>query len=206
LDILMPGMDGWTVLSQLKADESLADIPVVVVTMIEDKNRGFTLGATEYLLKPIDRKRLVSVLNRYLPDGHSLVDASTYQIMVVEDDENTREMLQRTLEKEGWGVVTAENGRLALEAMRMQQPHLVILDLMMPEMDGFQFVSEVQRQPKWQNIPIIVVTAKDLDQTEIELLNGYVERVLQKGSEQDGTLLRQICGLVKTCIRQQEIS
>jgi ammonium transporter len=205
LDILMPGLDGWTVLSQLKADESLADIPVVVVTMIEDKNRGFTLGATEYLLKPIDRKRLVAVLNRYLPDGPSLVDASTYQIMVVEDDENTREMLQRTLEKEGWGVVTAENGRLALEAMRMQPPHLVLLDLMMPEMDGFQFVSEVQRQPKWQNIPIIVVTAKDLDQTEIELLNGYVERVLQKGSEQDGTLLRQICGLVKTCIRQQEI-
>jgi CheY-like chemotaxis protein len=173
--------------------------------MIEDKNRGFALGATEYLLKPIDRKRLVSVLNRYLPGG-PLVDASSYQIMVVEDDENTREMLQRTLEKEGWGVMTAENGRLALELMRHKQPHLVLLDLMMPEMDGFQFVTEIQRHPAWQRIPIIVVTAKDLEPEEIELLNGHVERVLQKGSEQEGNLLRQICGLVKTCIRQQEIS
>jgi PAS domain S-box-containing protein len=206
LDILMPGMDGWTVLSELKADETLADIPVVIVTMIEDKNRGFTLGATEYLLKPIDRRRLVSVLKRYLPDGSLPVDGSSYQIMVVEDDIDTREMLQRTLEKEGWQVVTAENGRVALDTMTASQPHLILLDLMMPEMDGFQFVTEIQQHEKWQKIPIIVVTAKDLDPTEIEILNGHVERVLQKGIEQDGNLLRQICGLVKTCIRQQEIS
>jgi CheY-like chemotaxis protein len=184
----------------------LADIPVVIVTMIEDKNRGFTLGATEYLLKPIDRRRLVSVLKRYLPDGSLPMDGSSYQIMVVEDDIDTREMLQRTLEKEGWQVVTAENGRVALDTMTASQPHLILLDLMMPEMDGFQFVTEIQQHEKWQKIPIIVVTAKDLDPTEIEILNGHVERVLQKGIEQDGNLLRQICGLVKTCIRQQEIS
>jgi CheY-like chemotaxis protein len=115
-------------------------------------------------------------------------------------------MLQRTLEKEGWQVVTAANGRIALEMMSNNQPHLILLDLMMPEMDGFEFVTEIQQQPQWQEIPIIVVTAKDLEVREIELLNGHVERVLQKGSGQEGNLLRQICGLVKTCIRQQEIS
>lgn len=207
LDVLMPGMNGWTVLSELKADEDLADIPVVIVTMIEDKNKGFTLGATEYLLKPIDRRRLVAVLNRYLPDGAALSDNGTYKVMVVEDDENTRDMLRRTLLKEGWDVVTAENGRIALHNMAPQPPDLILLDLMMPEMDGFQFIAELQQHTPWQPIPIIVVTAKDLTSTEIEHLNGHVERILQKGkTEKDGTLLRQICSLVKACIRQKEIS
>ena len=207
LDVLMPGMDGWTVLSALKADDALTDIPVVMVTMIEDKNKGFTLGATEYLLKPIDRRRLVSVLNRYLPDGATPADNGSYEVMVVEDDSDTREMLRRTLEKEGWEVMTAENGRVALDIMTQYKPDLILLDLMMPEMDGFQFVSEVQQHPEWEDILIIVVTAKDLEPADIERLNGHVERVLQKGTtEKDGNLLRQICSLVKACIRQQELS
>jgi CheY-like chemotaxis protein len=206
LDILMPGVDGWTVLSEIKADETLADIPVVVVTMIEDKNQGFTLGATEYLLKPLDRRRLVAVLNRYLPDGQTLADGRSVNIMVVEDDENTRDLVQRTLEKEGWAVTTAVNGRAALEAMSLHKPDLILLDLMMPEMDGFQFVAEVQEHAEWLTIPIIVVTAKELTVNDIDRLNGHVERVLQKGISPGGNLLRQICGLVKTCIRQQEIS
>ncbi len=205
LDILMPGVDGWTVLAKLKADKELADIPVVIVTMIEDKNKGFALGATEYLLKPINRKRLVSVLNRYLPERVTQPENDGYHILVVEDDENTRDMLQRTLLKEGWGVVTAGNGHLALDKMSLEQPDLILLDLMMPEMDGFQFISELQKLPEWQNIPIIVVTAKDLLPAEIEQLNGHVERVLQKGSGQDGNLLHQICSLIKACLRQQEI-
>ena len=207
LDILMPSMDGWAVLAELKADKLLADIPVIVVTMIEDKNKGFALGATEYLLKPIERQRLISVLKRYLPDDATLPNSSSYQIMVVEDDDNTRDIWQRTLEKEGWGVITAKNGRLALETMNREQPALILLDLMMPEMNGFQFVAELQQHPEWQAIPIIVVTAKDLLPADIKRLNGHVERVLQKGStEQGGNLMHQICSLIKACIRQQEIT
>ena len=127
----------------------LTDIPVVMVTMIEDKNKGFTLGATEYLLKPIDRRRLVSVLNRYLPDLSVSSESGSYEVMVVEDDSDTRDMLRRTLEKEGWEVMTAENGRVALDMMVQYKPDLILLDLMMPEMDGFQFVNELQQHPEW---------------------------------------------------------
>jgi signal transduction histidine kinase/DNA-binding response OmpR family regulator len=204
LDILMPGMDGWTVLSELKADADLADIPVVIVTMIEDKNRGFALGATEYLLKPIDRQRLVRVMTKYLGERPSTDEANP--ILVVEDDVDTRDMLRRTLEKEGWQVLVAENGRVALDILQTSLPDLILLDLMMPEMDGFQFVTAMQQNPKWQHIPIIVVTAKDLTPDEINQLNGHVERVLQKGLDHSGNLLRQICDLVKACIRQQEIN
>jgi CheY-like chemotaxis protein len=198
LDILMPSVDGWTVLSELKANPEVADIPVIIVTMVENKNMGFALGAADYLLKPIDRQRLITILNKYRHGNEGALG----HILVVEDDFPTRELVRRTLEKEGWEITEAENGRFALESVTAKPPDLIVLDLMMPEMDGFQFITELRQHVAWQSIPIVVVTAKELTLAERQQLNGFVERILQKGSYDKGNLLRQICELVRACIRQ----
>jgi PAS domain S-box-containing protein len=196
LDVLMPGMNGWKVLSALKTDLDLADIPVILVTIVDDKNKGFALGAADYLLKPINRQRLVAVLNKYRRN----TDAG--QILVVEDDVVTREVLRRTLEKEGWEVAGAENGRAALEWVTEVWPDLILLDLMMPEMDGFQFISELRQTPARRSIPIVAVTAKDLTPEDRRRLDGYVERILQKGTRSRDDLLREVSDLVMACTRQ----
>jgi CheY-like chemotaxis protein len=196
LDVLMPGMNGWRVLSALKTDLDLADIPVILATIVDDKSKGFALGAADYLLKPINRRRLVTVLNKYRCN----TDAG--QILVVEDDVATREVLRRTLEKEGWEVAGAENGRAALEWMTEIWPDLILLDLMMPEMDGFQFISELRQTPARRSIPIVAVTAKDLTTEDRQRLNGYVERILQKGTRSRDDLLREVSDFVMAFTRQ----
>ena len=155
LDIAMPGMDGWSVLSALKNDPELNDIPIVILTMTDNKNLGYALGATEYLMKPIDRERLAAVLRKYSRLRHD-------PILVVEDDPNTRDLLRAILTKDGWNVQTAENGRVALENVRSFHPGLVLLDLMMPEMDGFAFLEEFRKLPSIGKVPVVVLTAKDL--------------------------------------------
>ncbi len=195
LDVVMPGMDGWMVLSVLKADKELQDIPVIMLTIGDNQNLGYTLGATDYLSKPIDRERLVSVLMRYRT-GESVASA-----LVIEDDPDSRELLRRALEGEGWKVRTAQNGRVALDVIAEQRPGIILLDLMMPEMDGFEFVSVLRRQPERRNIPIIVITAKDLTSDERLRLNGYVSRVLQKGAFQIEDLLSDVSRLVITRVQ-----
>ena len=191
LDVLMPGMDGWAVLSALKADSDLADIPVVMVTIMDDRNLGFSLGASEFLSKPIDRGRLLEVLR-----GH-LVDDAAGGVLIVEDDEPTRAVLRRTLEKEGVEVFEADNGRRALEALNEVAPRLILLDLMMPEMDGFQFLEAI-RDTRWAAVPVIVITAKDLTVEDRRRLNGGVERVVEKGALEVGQLLDEVRALVNT--------
>ena len=156
LDVLMPGIDGWAVLTALKADPALSEIPVIMLTIMDEKQMGYALGAADYLTKPIDWERLAAVLQRYE------CARPPCPVLVVEDDPVMREMLRRRLEKEGWKVIEAENGRVALERMAERQPELILLDLMMPEMDGFQFLDEVRRQEDWHPIPVIVITAKEL--------------------------------------------
>jgi CheY-like chemotaxis protein len=192
LDVLMPGMDGWSVLAALKADTSLADIPVVMLTMLDDRNLGYALGAADYLTKPIDRERLVTVLARYRRD---------LPVLVVDDDPNFRELARRTLEREGYTVVEAENGRVALDRLREAMPGVVLLDLMMPEMDGFDFVTAVRADAAWRGLPIVVITAKDLSPDDHERLNGYVARVLQKGALSRDTLLGEVRELVAASAR-----
>lgn len=203
LDILMPGVDGWHVLSALKADTDLADIPVIIVTMIEDKNKGFALGAAEYLVKPIDRKRLLNVVSKYRQND-ATIKATPGRILIVEDDEATREIVRRTLEKEGWQIDEAENGRIALQTLEAVKPELILLDLMMPEMNGFRFIDQLRQNSQWHHIPVIVITAKELTAAERAQLNGYVERVLQKGAYDSGNLMRQIRDLVAACIRKEK--
>ena len=190
LDVMMPGMDGWTVLQQLKADPETQDIPVIMLTMVDDKNIGFALGATDYLTKPVDRNRLATLLGRYRcgEDGCS--------VLLVEDDEATREIMRALLTREGWKVLEAANGRVALDAMQTSRPDLILLDLMMPEMDGFEFAQRLRERPAWQAIPVIVLTAKDITEADRLRLKGYVEKIVQKGAWDHEAVLREIRALI----------
>ncbi len=200
LDVMMPGMDGWAVLTALKADPEIANIPVIVMTIVDDKNLGYALGASDYLLKPIDRQQLTAVLQKYQ------LDQSSDSIMVVEDDTATREMMRRQLEKGGWQVTEAGNGRKALETIEAAPPGMIILDLMMPEMDGFEFVHKLRQQPQWRSIPVIVLTAKELTEVDRQQLNGYVERIFEKGSYDRQTLFTEVHHLLSEAISRQRSS
>ncbi|HEY9640703.1 MAG TPA: PAS domain-containing protein, partial [Coleofasciculaceae cyanobacterium] len=204
LDVLLPHMNGWQVLSSLKADPDLADIPVVVMSMVDDKNLGFTLGAADYLTKPIDYKRLTRLLDQYCPHPLSDRPLPLGQVLIAEDDTATRQMFRKMLEKEGWSVTEAENGKIALDQLDTCQPDLVLLDLMMPELDGFQFLNALRQIPAWRSLPVIVVTAMDLTPADRLRLNGYVEQVLQKGAYHRDDLLREVRDLVIRWIQQRQ--
>ena len=196
LDVLMPEMDGWAVLEALKNDPELAGIPVVMLTMTDNKQMGFALGASDFLTKPIDRKYLVNLIRKYHQAKDSLAGAS--RVLVVDDNDDARSLLCRALEKEGWQIQEAANGFKALEQMALQTPNIILLDLMMPDMDGFQFVIEKRKHLKWRDIPVIVITSKHLSDAERNQLNGQVERILQKGGSNHDTLLREVRDLVIT--------
>ena len=196
LDVLMPEMDGWSVLAELKADPELADIPVVMLTMVDDQQMGYALGASDYMIKPIDRDRLATMLRRY-----RCADPPC-SLLLVEDDEDTRAMMRRMLEREGWLVEEAENGRVALEKAAQKAPELVLLDLMMPEMDGFQFIDAFRRDARWKEVPVIVVTAKELALEEKRRLAVKVDTILQKEAFGRAELLQQVRSLVSNCLRQ----
>jgi len=192
LDVMMPGMDGWAVLTQLKAEPALADIPVIMVTIADERNLGFALGATDYLTKPVDRERLAALARKYRRAG------TGKPVLVVEDDAITRAVLRRALERDGWEVEEAENGRLGLEAVARRRPALILLDLMMPEMDGFAFAAELRATEDGRRLPIIVLTSKDVTLEERERLTGSVEIILQKGAANMDALLAEIRALVAT--------
>jgi CheY-like chemotaxis protein len=191
LDVLMAGLDGWGVLSRLKADVATADIPVLVVTVIDDRNLGFALGAADYLTKPVDRERLSDALRRVRADG------SVGPVLIVDDDAATREMLRRILEKDGWQTLEAENGKVALDAMSSHTPSVILLDLMMPEMDGFSFIEEA-RSRGTVLAPVIVLTAKTLTESDRQRLNGAVAQVLSKGSHSSAELVAEIHRAIHT--------
>jgi signal transduction histidine kinase/CheY-like chemotaxis protein len=190
LDVIMPSMDGWSVLMGLKSDPALADIPVIMVTTAHNADLGYALGAAEYLVKPLEEDRVVAVVKKYQ-------NGSAHRgVLIVEDDGLTRQMLRTLLERQGWDVREATNGRTGLAALREQLPALIILDLMMPEMDGFKFVNEMRAREAWRDIPILVLTAKDLTRGERERLNGAVQQVFQKGVTSRQQLVQEIHRLV----------
>ena len=186
LDVMMPGMDGWAVLTALKADPATADIPVIMLTIVDEKQIGFALGAADYFTKPIDWSRMTASLKKYR------TPASHQTVLIVEDDAPTREMLRRTLVKESWEVLEAENGRVALEKLTGLVPALILLDLMMPEMDGFEFMEELRKRADCRQVPVVVITAKDITEMDRQRLNGQVARVMQKGSFQMEDLVREV--------------
>jgi signal transduction histidine kinase/CheY-like chemotaxis protein len=186
LDIIMPDLDGWSVLKALKDDPELREIPVVLVTIMGDRDMGFALGAADFVTKPFERELLIQTVNR-----HRRGDGSA-QVLVVDDDPRARDMLRRTLQKEGWTVAEAVNGREAIGQLERSRPALVLLDLMMPEMDGFEVLERMRRDDAWRGIPVIIVTAKDLTREEVDRLNGRVVKVLQKGTYRRRDLLDDV--------------
>jgi signal transduction histidine kinase/DNA-binding response OmpR family regulator len=190
LDVMMPDMDGWTVLAALKADPALRDIPVIMLTMVDDPARGFLLGASDYATKPVNRGRLARLLKKYT------CGSPPCAVLVVDDDDGARARTRIILEKEGWKVSEAPNGRVALECMEKERPRLVLLDLVMPVMDGFEFADQVRRHPEWRSVPIVVVTSHDLSNEERRRLNGYVETIIQKDGDSAEALLHQVRDLL----------
>ncbi len=174
LDIMMPRMDGWSVLTALKSDPDLADIPVIVVTVSADRGFALSLGASDFMTKPVDRSRLGMMLN------HLLDDAAT--ILIVDDDAQCRELAARQMGQLNSEAFEAHDGRHAIEWLSSHEPpSLILLDLMMPEMDGFMLLEQLRQHPVWQGIPVVVVTAKDLSAQEREWLNDHARAVIAKG-------------------------
>lgn len=198
LDVMMPGMDGWSVLTALKANPQTADIPVVMMTMIDDQNLGYALGAAEYLLKPFQAKQLGVILDKYKPDITSNL------ILIVEDDSDIREMLCRQLKKQNWDVIEAENGIQALMKLKDHSPAIIISDLMMPEMDGFELVHQLRQHGQWRAIPIVILTAKEITAEEHQKLNGGVIKIFKKGSYQSLDLLSEVNNLLRKAIARHK--
>jgi signal transduction histidine kinase/CheY-like chemotaxis protein len=190
LDVIMPEMDGWIVLSALKADPDLCDIPVIMLTMVDDPERGFTLGSSDYATKPVNRQRLSKMLKKYTCPNPPC------PVLVVDDDPLARSLTRAILEKEGWAVSEAENGIEALRSMETERPSLIFLDLSMPQMDGFEFAAAVRRHPEWRTIPIVVVTAQDLTKEERKRLNGNVDSIVRKSADSRESLLAQVRDLL----------
>ena len=198
LDVMMPGMDGWSVLTSLKADPQTADIPTIMMTMVDDRNLGYALGATEYLLKPIDGKKLETVLDKFKPSSNS------NSIMVVEDDPGIREILCRQLKAENWKVIEAENGKEALVKLQNYTPGLILSDLMMPEMDGFELVHRLKKSEKFSSIPIVILTAKTITNQDRQKLHGGVSKIFEKGSYQRSVLFDEVSNLLDEAIARKQ--
>jgi len=189
LDVMMPGRDGWAVLAELKADPALSSIPVIMSTMLENRELSFAMGAADYVRKPIDWSRLEGMLKRHAPE-------KARPVLVVEDDAASRDMLVRLVEKAGLAARAAKDGKEALEIVAVERPQLILLDLMMPQVDGFDFVERLRANELGADIPVLVVTAKSLTSEDLERLNGKVAEILRKGSFPQDELVERIRALV----------
>jgi CheY-like chemotaxis protein len=196
---MLPDMEGWEVLVALKDDPELAHIPVIIITMRDDKNKGFALGASDYLVKPVDSTTLVETLEKYRPPTEDKVHG---HILVIEDDLDLSTVMRESLEAAHWKVTTAYNGRVGIESVQDAVPDLILLDLMMPEMNGFEFVDVLRTRPKWRAIPIVVITARQLTEAERDQLSGSVEQILQKGAYSRNALLAYIHKLVMAHVQK----
>ena len=175
LDIMMPEMDGWQVLAVLKNDSTLVSIPVIITSNIDQKNKGYAMGAVEYLVKPIKREQLIVTLEKYRVE-----DRNKGLILLVEDDDVISIAVTSILEAEEWQVIAATNGKVALEYLQDKKPSLILLDLFMPVMDGFEFIENIKKNPELNSIPVIILTAKDLSPEEHARLNKYSELIFSK--------------------------
>ena len=191
LDVMMPEMDGWEVLAALQNNETTKNIPVIMLTLANEPDIGYSLGATDYLTKPVDWGRLSRILEKHE------IETSSQSILIVEDDEITREMLKKSLETNEYKVSVAKNGKEGLDRVKRAKPALILLDLMMPEMDGFEFAEELRENKEWLDIPVVVITAKDLNSEDHNRLKGNVEAIMQKGSYTKDELLNEVGHRIK---------
>jgi DNA-binding response OmpR family regulator len=197
LDVLMPRMDGWGTLKELKADAELREIPVIMVTILDERGMAIPLGAADYMTKPIDRQRLTAILRDHCAGGNSA------SILIVEDDLPTREAFRRSLTSMGYTAHEAANGRSGLEWLASHPtPSLILLDLMMPEMDGFEFLRELRQRPAFADVPVIVVTAKELTVDDVRVLSGQTDRIIAK----DQSYLTELVAAVRARLSRQPAS
>ena len=180
LDVLLPKLDGWEVLAQLKLDKETANIPVVVVSVIDERSRGRALGAADYFVKPVSRDALIARLNRYA--FTTKVKERDVKVLLVDDDPQALELLAKILQPLGFTVIKAESGEEGIQLARQRGPDLVILDLVMPGLSGFEVVKVLKADLYTRAIPVLILTAKDMNATDKAALNGDVEAVLKKGS------------------------
>jgi CheY-like chemotaxis protein len=159
-------------------------------TMVDEKNFGLAIGAAEYLIKPVSKEKILQVLEKF-----KRKTPSEY-ILVVDDDPDLRTIASRTIEKAGWNVQTADNGKSALSLLESAAPSIIFLDLMMPVMDGFEFLAAFQGREEWKHIPVVVITSKDLSMEERNRLNGIVRKIIQKGDFTPEKLLKQLSMLI----------
>jgi len=195
LDVLMPVMDGWSVLSELKKDPETAAVPVIMLSMLDELDMSFALGASDYLLKPINRDLLVDTVLKHIRDKENAM------VLVVDDQDDNRNMISRVLNSHKINVITAENGVEALSCLEKQRPDLILLDLMMPEMDGFRFSEIAKQDEHLKDIPIVVLTAQELSTDDISRLSGKVERIYEKKGTDFETLLTDIQKIVTSKVR-----
>ncbi|MGX7709009.1 response regulator [Methylobacterium sp. Gmos1] len=190
LDVTMPRMDGWAVLRALRADPEFGATPVIMVTVLDEQNLAFSLGATDYLHKPVEWGALKEAMERFRPAIHE------GPVLVVDDDPDVRERMTTMLTREGWRVASAENGLAGLEAVGVRKPGLILLDLMMPELDGFGFLRALRDRPEWRDIPVVVLTAKDVTAEDRRRLAGQADRILPKAGLGMADLAATLRGLM----------
>jgi CheY-like chemotaxis protein len=175
LDILLPGIDGWEVLARLKADPRTTAIPVIVVSMLDERGRGFALGAAEYLVKPVGKEQLLAALYRA-----AAMPERKHTVVAIDDDPLAIELVRASLEPEGWTVLAAATGHEGLALIRERQPSAVLLDLLMPGMDGFEVVEALRSDPDTKSVPVVILTSKSMTQQDKERLQGRITYVARK--------------------------
>jgi signal transduction histidine kinase/DNA-binding response OmpR family regulator len=175
LDILLPGIDGWEVLAQLKADPRTAPIPVIVVSMLDERGHGFALGAAEYLVKPVGKEQLLAAVYRA-----AAMPERKHTVVAIDDDPLAIELVRASLEPEGWTVLGAPTGQEGLALIRERQPSAVLLDLLMPGMDGFAVVEALRADPDTKSVPVVILTSRSMTRQEKERLQGRITYVARK--------------------------
>jgi CheY-like chemotaxis protein len=197
LDVMMPKVDGWSVLGTMKSDPSLDHIPVIMITIVDDRNLGYSLGASEFMTKPIDRSRLLALVQRFA--GHE----AQARVLIVDDDPDVRDVVRSTLENSGLKTFQAVNGRAAIDWLQNHPaPSLILLDLMMPEMDGFEFLNRIRDDDKLVDVPVVVLSAKELTAEERAFLAERTLLVLSKGAQPIGSLGSALSAIAKQRVQQ----
>jgi CheY-like chemotaxis protein len=192
LDIMMPGTDGWTVLTKLKSDPETRQVPVVICSIIEQTDKGFNLGAADYLVKPILEEDLVNAINRLNRNGE------IHEVLVVDDDPNDLRLIEKILNEHGhYKPILVEGGRKGWEAINAKRPHAIILDIFMPEMDGFTILEKLRENPALSEIPVLVVSGGGLTSEQQQQLNEYGKRLITKGSLKESELIASIENALK---------
>ena len=192
LDILMPEMDGWSVLRTLKADPEVSDIPVIMASILDEKNKGFSLGAADFLSKPIQKEYLMKSISNLIGEKDNL------KICIIEDDETLRFTIREILEKQNAEIIEAENGKVGMSILQKEKikPDLILLDLMMPVMNGFEFL-KVIRETELNTIPILVLTGADLSENEKKFLSGEVQRILEKSEDTLSSIVSEVGNVIR---------